>query len=66
VLSDSVVTLDPKGSTAITGFGITQTYELLRQRIMPSILVGRRYYIPKAALMRWLDACGSSEPKSAA
>jgi len=58
VLSDSVLTVDPKRSTAITGFGLTQTYDLLRNGIMPSIVIGRRYYIPKAALLRWLDNCG--------
>jgi hypothetical protein len=61
VLPDSVLTLDPKGSTALTGFGITQTYDLLQRGIMPSIVVGRRYYIPKAALLRWLDNCGGSQ-----
>ena len=62
--SDSLATVDPKGSTAITGFGISHTYDLLRRGVMPSILVGRRFYIPRAALIRWLENCG--EPKTAA
>jgi excisionase family DNA binding protein len=57
--SDSVLTLDPKGSTAITGFGLSHTYDLLRRGVMPAIVVGRRYYIPRTALLRWLDTCGA-------
>ncbi len=53
-------TLSPRESTRITGFGISQTYRMLRAKQMPHIVVGKRFYIPKSALLKWLDACGST------
>jgi len=63
--ADSRATLTPKGSTAITGFGLNYTYELLRRGLIPSIVVGKRHFIPRSALMRWLDSCGGELPKTA-
>ncbi len=53
-------TLSPRESTRLTGFGLTATYQMLRAGKLPSIVVGKKYYIPKVALQRWLDACGST------
>jgi len=51
-------TYSPRQSTRVTGFGITHTYDLLRRDVMPHIKVGKKYYIPKAALEEWLRTCG--------
>jgi excisionase family DNA binding protein len=52
------VTLSPRESTEITGIGLNRTYELLRDGKMPAIVVANRFYIPQAALMRWLESAG--------
>lgn len=38
-----------------------KTYEALRSGVIPSIRVGRRFIIPRAAIQRWLENCGISE-----
>jgi excisionase family DNA binding protein len=66
--SPKCVTLSPREAAEIAGLGITRTYRLLRQGIMPSIPDpdGRGFRIPKSALLRWLDGCGGrpAEPAS--
>jgi excisionase family DNA binding protein len=52
-------TMSPRESIEITGFGITHTYDLLRRGVMPSIKVGARFFIPKSALLKWLESAGS-------
>jgi excisionase family DNA binding protein len=52
------MTLTPQESQKITRFGTNYTYELLRRGEMPSIRVGSRFFIPKAALMKWLESAG--------
>jgi excisionase family DNA binding protein len=54
-------TLSPRESTEYTGFGLGHTYELLRKGIMPAIRVGKQFFIPESALMKWLDECGEKE-----
>jgi len=61
VKSNERVTLSPRESTRITGFGLTQTYRLLRTQQMPNIVVGKRFFIPKTALLKWLDNAGSNQ-----
>jgi excisionase family DNA binding protein len=58
--SPKCLTLSPREAAEISGLGITRTYRLLRQGIMPSIRDpdGRGFRIPKSALLRWLDSCG--------
>jgi excisionase family DNA binding protein len=51
-------TLSVHESTQVTGFGVTHTYRLLRKGVMPSIRVGKQFFIPRTALLRWLDSCG--------
>ena len=48
------MTLSPRQAAEIAGLGITRTYRLLRQGIMPSIPDpdGRGSRIPKSALLR--------------
>jgi excisionase family DNA binding protein len=60
VRSDKRVTLSPRESTEITGFGLTQTYRMLRDGTMPSIRVGKQFFIPHHALMGWLNSCGQA------
>jgi len=55
-------TLTPRETTAITGFGIQQTYKMLRANKLPHIRCGTRFFIPRAALMRWLESCGTAAP----
>jgi excisionase family DNA binding protein len=59
------LTLTPRESVKLTRFGLNYTYELLKSGEMPSIRVGKRFFIPKSALLKWLEAAGS-KPLSAA
>jgi excisionase family DNA binding protein len=54
-------TLTPRETTEYTGFGLTHTYDLLRRGIMPSIRVGKQFFVPEHALLHWLDTCGGAE-----
>jgi excisionase family DNA binding protein len=58
-LTAESATLTPRESVKITRFGVSQTYRLLRAGKMPSIRVGTRFFIPKNALLRWLDNAGT-------
>ncbi|MCC6586233.1 MAG: excisionase family DNA-binding protein [Bryobacterales bacterium] len=40
--------------------GITAIYKHLRAGTIPSIRVGRKFMIPKAALQKWLETCGGA------
>ena len=59
------LTLTPREAARITGLGVSYTYQLLRSGEMPSIKAGKRFFIPKSALLRWLESAGS-RPLSAA
>jgi excisionase family DNA binding protein len=52
------LTLTPRESMRLTGFGQNHTYDLLKRGELPSIRVGKRFFIPKSALQRWLESCG--------
>jgi excisionase family DNA binding protein len=58
------LTLTPRESVKLTRFGLNHTYDLLRRGQMPAIKVGKRFFIPKAALLKWLETAGS-KPLSA-
>ena len=49
-------TLTPLESTKVTGFGVQATYKMLRAGRIPHIKVGMRFYIPRASLLRWMEA----------
>jgi excisionase family DNA binding protein len=51
--------LTPREAAKLTGFGLNYTYVLLHSGEMPSIKVGKKFFIPRAALLRWLENCGS-------
>jgi excisionase family DNA binding protein len=53
------LTLTPRESVKLTRFGLNYTYLLLKSGEMPAIRVGKRFFIPKAALLRWLESAGS-------
>jgi excisionase family DNA binding protein len=59
------LTLTPRETVKLTGIGVNHTYALLRSGRMPSIRVGKRFFIPRAALLKWLEAAGS-KPLTAA
>lgn len=42
----------------ILGIGRDSTYRLVREGEIPSILIGRRRYIPRAELRRWAHVPG--------
>jgi excisionase family DNA binding protein len=65
VRSPERVTMSPLESIRFTGIGLSHTYDLLRRGVLPDIKVGRMFLIPRAALLRWLETCGS-EPRPAA
>jgi hypothetical protein len=52
---DHRVTLTPRESVKITRFGVNRTYDLLRSGQMPAHVVGKRFFIPRLALIRWLE-----------
>lgn len=54
------LTLTPRESVRLTGIGVNHTYLLLKTGEMPSIRVGKRFFIPKSALLRWLENAGGS------
>jgi excisionase family DNA binding protein len=54
-------TLSPRETMPITGFGVAHTYRLLREGVIPNIRVGKKIYVPRTALMRWLDSCGGGD-----
>lgn len=55
------ITLTPLQVAKETGFGINHTYLMLRDGRLPSIRVGKRFFIPRAALNRWLESCGQAQ-----
>jgi excisionase family DNA binding protein len=54
----NVETLQPREVAKTIGFGITNTYKLLEEGVIPSIKIGNRYYVPRLALAKWLASCG--------
>jgi hypothetical protein len=58
VRSEKRLTLTPWETTAITGIGISRTYQLLRSGEMPALHIAKRFYIPHAALLKWLETAG--------
>jgi excisionase family DNA binding protein len=57
-MSVESATLTPQESRKITRFGTNHTYKLLNDGILPSIKVGNRFFIPRAALLKWLETAG--------
>ncbi|MGA7234656.1 MAG: helix-turn-helix domain-containing protein [Bryobacteraceae bacterium] len=55
------LTLTPRETMKLTRFGLNYTYALLQQGEMPSIRVGKRFYIPKTALLKWLENAGNTQ-----
>ena len=53
------LTLTPRESIKLTRFGLNHTYDLLKRGEMPAIRVGKRFFIPKSALLKWLEEAGS-------
>jgi excisionase family DNA binding protein len=51
-------TLTPREVAGATGFGVSHTYRMLAEGIIPSIKVGNRFFTPRVALERWLASCG--------
>ncbi len=45
----------------ILNIGLNKVYELLIQKQIPHVRVGRRYLIPKRALENWLEKAAGAE-----
>jgi len=54
----TLLTLTPRQVGQITGFGMNAVYSMLRTGEMPSIKSGKKFFVPRAALMKWLANCG--------
>jgi excisionase family DNA binding protein len=52
------LTLTPREAARLTGIGTNAVYALLHSGEMPSIKSGKKFFIPMAALMKWLENCG--------
>ena len=46
------LTLTPRESVKLTRFGLNHTYDLLKRGEMPAIRVGKRFFIPRSALIK--------------
>ena len=55
------LTLTPRETMKLTRFGTNYTYALLKNGEMPSIRIGKRFYIPKSALLKWLENAGNTQ-----
>jgi excisionase family DNA binding protein len=53
------LTVTPREAAKLTGLGMNYTYALLHAGEMPSIKAGKRFFIPRAALLKWLENCGA-------
>jgi excisionase family DNA binding protein len=54
------LTVGPREVARITGLGVAAVYGLLRSGEMPSIKVGKKYFVPRSALLKWLENCGGN------
>ena len=54
-------TMTPLESTKVTGFGVQATYRMLRAGTIPHIRVGMRFFIPRNALMHWLEEASGEQ-----
>ena len=63
MISSCPLTLNPTEAAHLLRIGRTKMYALLRQRVIPSVRLGRKILIPTQALTEWLQqqASGSSQ-----
>ena len=47
--------LKPSEVAQILGIGRSMTYELINQKVIPSIRIGRCIRVPKASLQKWIE-----------
>ena len=51
--------LTPNEVSKILKIGLSKTYELIRQKKIPSICIGRKILIPESTLEKWImEAAG--------
>ena len=43
------------------GLGLNKTYQLINDRVIPSIKLGRQFRVPKVALDEWLMRSASEQ-----
>ena len=60
-LSPDRLTLRPKETIGLTGLSVGATYNLLESGAMPHIRVGKKYLIPRVALIEWINSCGRAQ-----
>ena len=56
----------PEELAEMTGLGIATIYKGLRNGTIPSVKVGKRYVIPRAAIEKWLESASLPAPVPAA
>ncbi|QBS37112.1 DNA-binding protein [Thermaerobacter sp. FW80] len=54
-LADAPDLMDPRHVMALTGLNRNTVYTYLRAGVIPNVRVGRRFLIPKAAFVQWLE-----------
>lgn len=59
--SDQSLTLTVEDAAKLLGIGRSLAYQLVRQGKIPALKFGCRWLIPKAALARMLETCGTPE-----
>jgi hypothetical protein len=48
-------------SRRITGLGASSTYRLAADGTLPTLVIGKRRYVHREKLQRWLDSLGGTE-----
>ena len=56
----SKATFTVKEAAAYLGIGRNKAYELVNDKAIPSIRIGKQFRIPVKALDRWLDTASAS------
>ena len=60
-LPQSKDTMSPRDISRESGIGLISIYRLLQSGDLPSKLIGNRYYVSRAAYVRWLQRMGGGE-----
>jgi len=56
--------LRPVEAAEVLGVGRSKLYELLAQRALPTVFIGRRRRVPIEALQRWIARQLEQQPES--
>ncbi len=65
-MEDAPILLTIPQAAAMLAIGDTLAYELAASGSLPVVRLGRAVRVPRAALLRWIDAQTTTEPSSGA